>query len=355
MLFSVPLKKVVQKKMVLTDKPRFKKWIILSAVLGLLGFIAFIYYLLFFMDFTQIEDVIVGTNVSIYFLSFLCVIAASIVDALAWKSVLDSLSVKTTFRRIFSLSWVGHFVDALIPGGFSGDAFKTYILIKDKDVNGSKVVASTIIKDVLELLVVLGSLIVGIVLLVLNYSVNSLVMLVIGGSMVFLSVPLILVVYFSINVGAIERLLGILTRVYAKIRRKEHVSVPVTEKVLAQIKDFRVGIMSMKTNPKVMIKPLFFQGLTWVFQILSFYFVFIALRFDVGIDKIVITSTIITIFQGQGLALAGVAQIVSVELYSVLGITAHIAVASSLLAGFAAFWFALVLSFGFFQVNRARA
>jgi uncharacterized protein (TIRG00374 family) len=341
--------------MVLIEKPRFKKWIILSAVLGLLGFIGFICYLLFFMDLSNIGEVIAGTNLAIYFLSFLCVIAASIVDALAWKSVLNTLLVKTTFRRIFSLSWVGHFVDALVPGGFSGDAFKTYILIKDKDVNGSKVVASTIIKDVLELLVVLGSLIVGIVLLALNYSINSTIMLVIGGSMIFLSVPLILVVYFSINVGAIERLLGTLTHVYAKIRRKEHISVPATEKVIAQITDFRVGIMSMKTNPKVMIKPIFFQSLTWIFQILSFYFVFTALWFEVGIDKIVITSTIITILQGQGVAFAGISQIVSVELYTVLGITAQIAVASSLLAGFAAFWFALVLSFGFFQVNRARA
>jgi hypothetical protein len=113
--------------------------------------------------------------------------------------------------------------------------------------------------------------------------------------------------------------------------------------------------MSMKTNPKAMIKPLFFQSLTWLFQILSFFFVFIALGFSVGIDKIVITSTIITIFQGQGVALAGISQIVSVELYTVLGITVEVAVASSLLAGFAAVWFALVLSFGFFQVNRARA
>jgi membrane protein implicated in regulation of membrane protease activity len=62
----------------------------------------------------------------------------------------------------------------------------------------------------------LGSLIVGIVLLALNYSVNSVVMLVIGGAMVFLAVPLILVVYFSINIGAIEKLLGMLTHVYAK-------------------------------------------------------------------------------------------------------------------------------------------
>ena len=332
-----------------------RKWVAISSVLGLLGFAAFIIYLLFFTDFPQVGEVIGGTNIAIYSLPFLCVIAASIVDALAWKSVLDSLLVKTTFRRVFSLSWVGHFVDSLIPGGFSGDAFKTYLLTKDQNANSSKIVASTIIKDVLELLVVLASLIVGIVLLVANYAVDTLVVLVIGGTMILLTVPLILVVYFSINIGSIEKLLGMLTHIYAKIRRKEYVSIPLTKKVLAQIKDFRVGMMSMKTNPKAMIKPIFFQVLTSVFQILAFFLVFIALGFSVGIDKIVITSTIINIIQGQGVALAGISQIVSVELYTVLGITAKIAVATSLLAGFVVFWFALILSFGFFQVNRARS
>jgi hypothetical protein len=111
----------------------------------------------------------------------------------------------------------------------------------------------------------------------------------------------------------------------------------------------------MKSNPKAMIRPVVFQSLTWVFEILSFFFVFIALGAFIGIDKAVITSTIIKILQGQRIALAGISQIVSVELYTVLGITVEVAVASSLLAGFAGFWFALVLSFGFFQVNRARS
>ena len=75
----------------------------------------------------------------------------------------------------------------LFQEDFSGDAFKTYLLTKDQNTNSSKVVASTIIKDVLELLVVLGSLIVGIILLVANYAVDTEVVLVIGGTMILLT------------------------------------------------------------------------------------------------------------------------------------------------------------------------
>ena len=76
----------------------------LSAVLG---FAAFMVYLVFFTDFAQVSTVIGGTNVPIYVLAFVCVIVGSVFDALAWKTTLDTLKVKTTFRRIFSLSWVG--------------------------------------------------------------------------------------------------------------------------------------------------------------------------------------------------------------------------------------------------------
>jgi uncharacterized protein (TIRG00374 family) len=307
-------------------------------------------YLLFFTDFTEVGTVIGGTNVAIYVLAFVCIVVASAFDALAWKSTLDSLLVKTTFGRIFSLSWVGHFVDTLIPGGLAGDAFKTYLLMKDKDVNASKAAASIIIKDVLELLVVLGSLVVGIVLLALNYAVDSSVMLVVGITMVFLAVPLVLIVYISINVGATEKLLRAIERGSAKIKGKEYNSAALQKKVHGQITEFRDGIMSIKNNPKAMVKPIVFQTFTWVFEVLSLFMVFVALGSLIGIDKVVITNSIVSNVQGQGVALAGISQIVSGALYEALGISQGMAVAAGLLALFAGFWFKLVLSFGFFQV-----
>lgn len=315
------------------------------------GFAAFIIYLFFFTDFTEVGAVIGGTNIFIYALAFMCVVVASAFDAMAWRATLTSLEVKTTFRRIFSLSWVGHFVDTLIPGGLAGDAFKTYLLTKEKDVNGSKAVASIVIKDVLELVVVLGSLVIGIALLALNYSVNSLVLTAIGVTMVFLALPLILLVYLSVNVSASEKVLAILERVMGRVKGKDYDSGALQEKVHSQIKEFREGVLSIKTNPKAMVRPIIFQTFTWVFEVLAFYFVFLALGAFIGIDKIVITNTIVSNVQGQGVALAGVSQIVSSELYTVLGITVGMSVASSLLAGFSSFWFKLVLSFTFFQVS----
>jgi len=334
--------------MMLTEKPKFRKWITLSAVLG---FAVFILYLLFFTDFKEVGTVIVETNVPIYVLAFLCILVASAFDALAWKSTLDSLLVKTTFGRIFSLSWVGHFVDTLIPGGLSGDVFKTYLLTQDKDVNGLKAAASIIIKDVIELFVVLGSLIVGLILLVLNYSVDSTIFSAIGITMVFLALPLVLVVYLSMDVNATEKLLRVIQRISAGIKGKESKSVALHEKLHSQITEFRDGLLSVKNKPKAMVKPIVFQTFTWIFEVLSFFLVFLALGQLIGIDKVVITNTIVSSVQNQGVAFAGVSPIVSNSLYGALGISERIAFPASLLILFSSFWFKLVLSFGFFQVT----
>jgi uncharacterized protein (TIRG00374 family) len=329
--------------MALTNKLSFKKWV---SLLAGLGFLVFILYFLFFTDLRQVAIVIEGVSVPIYLLSFVCVICDALFNALAWKATLDAVEVKTTFRRIFNLGWVGAFVDCLILGGLAGDLFMTYLLSKDKGVDGAKALASVIIKDVLELVVVLASVIIGMIFLVLNYSVNSSLLITIGLTMVFLALPLILIVYLSTNVSATKRLLRILAGAMAKIRAKPF----DTSNLENKITEFHDGIMSMKKKPKAMVKPIVFQSITWVFEILTLFFVFVALGSAIGVDKIVITNTVVSNIRGQGIALAGFSQIVSSQLYGILGINLSLAQASSLLAGLANFWFRLVVAFVFFQM-----
>jgi uncharacterized protein (TIRG00374 family) len=327
----------------LAQKPEFKKWVTLLAALS---FVVFIIYFIFFTDLGQVAAVIEGVNIPIYLIAFAAVIGGAVFNTLTWKACLDSVSVKTTFRRVFNLGWVGAFLDCIIPGGWSGDVFMTYLLSKDKGVDGAKVFASIIIKDVLELAVVLGSLLVGITLLVLNYSVNSALLIAIGIVLVFLALPLILIIYLSTNVSATKRLLQGVVRLVARFRDKPLNSADLESKIT----DFHDGIMSMKNRPRAMVKPIILQTITWLFDIIVLYVVFVALGSMVGVDKVVITNTVVDTIRGQGVALAGFSQIISSQLYQVLGINISLAQASSLLAGFANFWFRLMISFVFFQL-----
>src|SRR5512135_1802475 len=144
----------------MSNRPEIKKWV---SLLAIVGFIIFIVYLVFFTDLAAVAVIISGISVPIYFLVFVFVIGQAAFNSLAWKATLDNVSVKTTFKRVFYLGWVGAFLDCLIVGGWSGDIFMTYLLGGDEGVDVVKVAASVIVKDILELLVTILSLIIGMI------------------------------------------------------------------------------------------------------------------------------------------------------------------------------------------------
>jgi len=326
-------------------RPKFETWV---SLLAIAGFSVFIIYLFLFTDFAQIAVVIWQVNIPIYLLALLCGIAEVVFNALAWKSVLDNVAVKTKLRRVWNLSWVGFFLDSLIPGGWSGDIFMVYLLSRDKGVNGVKAAASIVIKDILELLVVFVSLITGIILLILNYTIGGWMLFTIGFVMIFLSLPLILIIYLSTNISVTKRLLQFLVKAISKVKHKK-TDDKFVNKLEGQITDFHDVIMIIKNKPRTMIKPIFYQLMVLVLNILSLFLVFVALGTTVGADKILITNSIVNSIRGQGVALAGFSQIISSQLYQILGINSSLAQASSLLAGFTNLWFKLIISFIFFQ------
>ena len=91
----------------MSKRPEIKKWVSLLAVIG---FIIFIVYLFFFTNIAEVAVIISGVSIPIYSLAFVCFILEAIFNSLAWKSVLDSVLVKTTFKRVFYLGFVGAFV-----------------------------------------------------------------------------------------------------------------------------------------------------------------------------------------------------------------------------------------------------
>ena len=161
--------------------------------------------------------------------------------------------------------------------------------------------------------------------------------------------PLVLIVYLSTNISVTKRLLQFLVKIIAKIKHKKP-NGEFEEKIATQIANFHEVIMIIKKKPKSMVKPMIFQTMAWVCSIAALYLVFVSLGTIIGLDKIIITNTIVSTISNQGVALSGFSQIISSGLYQVLGINISMAQASSLLAGFAGFWFVFVLSFVFFEL-----
>jgi uncharacterized protein (TIRG00374 family) len=326
---------------------RYKKWVALSATIGL---IAFLIYLLFYTNFESVEETIESTNAPIYLLAFVCVLVNIALNALTWQRILQGLGVKTSLRRAFDLSWVGIFVDAIIPGGWSGDLFKAYLLAKDQKGTGAKVTASVVVKNVFEIILTLVTLIMGISLLALNYRIENVVIFAIGIIMLFLTVPLVVIVYLSVNINATKKLIKVIQHLSKFINKKQDIAADAEVKIQSQIKEFHEGIMIIKTNPKCLIQPAIWQTLSWIFDIFTRLLIFMAIGYAITADKIIITSTIVVTIQTQGIAFAGFAQIVSSAIYNALGISQVISISSSLLAGFATFWLKTAIAFIPFEI-----
>lgn len=320
--------------MALPSTSSFKKWVSLSAVLG---FAAFLIYVIFFSDITDVAGVLDQTNIIIYASAFAFVLVGTAFDALAWKGFLKNVGVHADFRKVFNLSWVGSFVDVLVPGGWSGDIFKTYLLTKESKVDGAKAAASIVIKNVLESLITLTFLITGMVLLMSNYTWDGGIMIAVGTTMFLLSLPSIIAIYLSTHITASEKLFRGLKRLSARINRKNTTATDFDDKIRNSLNEFHEGIMTIKTKPKSILKPLTFQILSWTFNVLTLLIIFASLGQLIGFDKILITNTIVNNIQCQGVALVGVAQMVSSTIYMSLGISSALSIASSLLAGFASF------------------
>lgn len=324
----------------------FTKWVFLPAALGVLAFVVYVYHYTSVFD---IGSVIVRTDLIIYTSAAACIFATVICNAFAWKALLDSFRVKTTFKKVFTLGWVGIFIDAVIPGAWFGDTYKAYLLSKDPQINGGKTAASIVVKKTFDDIITLTAIIIGAILLSVNYTLGVGVMLQIGAFMALLVTPLIMILYFSIKIDKAKKILKTLNRIYTYITRKPENQQYFENRIEKTLYSYRQALQTLKAQPKAMIKPLSWLSVGWLLNLLAAILVFASIGAAVSADKIIITNTIVSNFQANGLALTSLTQVISSTIYTTLGIAPILSITSSLLTGFATFWFKTIIAFGVFQ------
>jgi uncharacterized membrane protein YbhN (UPF0104 family) len=70
-----------------------------------------------------------SADIKLYSLAFIAAIANIIFHSLTWRNLLDNLSIKTSFQRIYLFIWVGQVVDILVPAeSISGEIARGYLL-----------------------------------------------------------------------------------------------------------------------------------------------------------------------------------------------------------------------------------
>jgi glycosyltransferase 2 family protein len=323
-----------------------KKFILASA---LLSYVALILFILYSVGIDELVAVIGRMNAAIYALAILSLIISLTFHTLVWFQLLKALSLKLGFRKTYKLYWVGVFVDNLIPGGWSGDLFKAYLLNKDPNVESGKAVASVVAKNMYEAIFNLGSMIFGIVLLLLNYTLEGYLLISLGGIMILLTLPLVILLGASFRPEAAKKIVAAGFRVVHALSGKRRNLWELQAKVEKALGDYHEGMDILLKKPGMLFKPMILSFFAWAFEVITLLFVFASLGQLVPLDKVIIVRSIAGNIEAQGYAFVGYAQIVTSEIYRALGVPIVTGISVALLGGVLVFFIKTAISYAAFH------
>jgi len=314
---------------------------------GILIFLAYIY---FFVGITEIITIIKSVNLFYYGIAVTVLFLSMIINSLTWQYFLRPLLVKVPFRKTFLFTWIGVFVDLLVPAeSISGDASKVYLMTKETNENTGKVVASVVSHRILAMIIALGSLIFSsFMLYTIQYElpafVLNLVLLIIVGT----GVTLFFIFLFILKETLTQRIIDAVLRFLAFVSRGRLKIDSMRTKATKALSAFHGSIAVLLKNPKNLVVPVFFSIVSWIFSILLSYLVFVSLGHPVDFVLITIVYSISVNIQSIPLGIpaeVGVVEIVMTSIYGLLGVETGIAAAATVLIRLLTVWLRIIIGF----------
>ena len=320
----------------------------------LIGLLIFVVYLFFFVGIENIVMILQQVDPFYYSLAILSVLLNVLFYSLAWQSLLNLLSIKAPFKKIFLYVWVGIFVDLLVPAeSVSGEVSRVYLMSKETSENAGKVVASVVSHRVLTMTVTLGSLITGSAFFILKYKPTALVVIFITVIAVCTTVSLALLLYLSFKKRTTKRIVDWIIHLLVRIFRGRWQLTHLKSQAQKMLDAFHQGINVLGKHPKGLIWPVAFSIIAWFFNLLLTFLVFISLgEYGILVSAIIIVYSISAAIQGIPVGVPGMTgfvQIMMASLYTLLllpqGISHATTVTATMLVWIIIFWFKLFVGF----------
>jgi len=329
------------------EKPKLSKPVFLVSIIGLIIFVLYLHY---YVGLSVFVSSLENLNLWYYSLAFVLVIVSVFFHSIVWRGLLGNLCCLIKIKTAFLFSWIGIFVDNIVPGGLTGDLFKAYWLSKTENHDAGKVVASVIAHKILIIIVLLANTIIGLALWVFGYGIVDLVVfgIIIGISSILI-LTLVMIFYLSQNQRITGKLLDWIIRLICFLRRNKWDPEGFKRAMEKNLGDFHIGMATLKANPRGLLWSVVFSVLAWALDFVVFILCFMALGYELpmyqGLIAYALTATLLV----EGVSFLGFNEIIRSSLYTALGIPTAIGVTSILLNRFATFWFRLIVSYGFFH------
>ena len=316
----------------------------------LLGVLIFVAYLHFFVGIPEILAIIQRVDLFYYGLAVVVLFLNMAVNSLTWQYLLRPLSVKVSFRKTFLFTWISFFVDLLVPAeSISGDATKAYLMTKESNENGGKVLASVVSHRILLMVTATVSLIVSFVwLYVLKIEVPVLVSGLILFIIVGTTISLFFIFLFSLKEKLAQRLIDVLLRFVAFVTRGRLNINRLRATAIKALTAFHDSIDILRRNPKSLVPPIVLSLICWFFSVLLSYLVFVSLGQHVDFTIIVVVHSVSVSIQSIPLGIPGEVGVVDMAmawLFTLLAVESAVAAAATVLIRLLWVWLRIVIGF----------
>jgi len=327
----------------------------------LLGLLAFVVYLTFFVGISSLFDLISKLNFAQYSLYYSIAIAALFLsvffDSMIWHSLLRGLNVRMKLRKVFLFNWIGNFVEMVIPcETVCGEVTRIYLAKKETNENLGVTAAPIITSRILSTFVYTGGLLAGSLILVATQKLPIYLL----GTLLLVSVSTIavigIVLYLALKESAAEKLVSfvmVFVRIVTKSRVKQEQQM---EKLRLSLYSFSEAFKTYKKRPRLLVMPIIYAMIAWIFTLLVYLMVFYSLNFTaislVSLAMVYcVSSTVETLTAGFPV---GAVEITMISLYSALGVPLVIAGAATTLTRLLTFWVQIIVGYPIFQFTELK-
>lgn len=340
----------------LTERIRERRYLTKRSLLVLVvGIIAYLAFLFVYTDVGAIMGALQSANLGLYALAFIAAVANMVFHSLTWWNILDYLSIKTTFRNVFSYMWIGHLVDILVPAeSVSGEIARVYLMNRslnwagERSVNNStgRIVTSILSHRIIYTGISLIGLIGGSILFQLNYGASqplaSIMILMIAGA----SFSLLLLAMVSFRKKLAWRVVDALLRLLGFVTRGRLDLADLQPKARSVLDAFHEGFHLLRDRSWTLLIPVGFSLMAWLLNLSITYFALIALNVDVPLSAIIVVFSIIDALQTIPIGIpgeVGVIEIAMTTLYTALGVLPAVSATITILVRVVTMWFKVLV------------
>jgi len=319
-------------------------------LLPAIGIIAFLIYLyLFNVDILEIIATIKTIDLSLYLLAAFLIFIETLLYSASWRTLLDFLNVKISFLKSYLYVWYGIYMDIIIPAeSISGEATRVYLVTREKNGSHGQVVASLVTHRLMGMGVNIGSLLVGIFLLLTERQVGSLVLELTLFLLAATTVGLGLLMLLCVKERWTLKIIDSVIKLAERISRGRWKLTRIKEEALKAARIFHDSMKEFAHAPKTMITSSFLFVLSWFLSLSISYFVFLSLGYQVSWSVIVITTSIVVAVKSIPIGIpfeVGLPEITMTTLYILLGAPAGIAATATVLNRILTLWLRFFIGF----------